>query len=232
MAVYDLEEQEQLEDLRAWWRRWGNLVTSIALLIAVAVVGYQGYRYWKQRQAEQASVLYTGAMAGLRAKDPAKVKDAVSQLTDRYGSTTYASAGALLLARMLFDNGDKAGATAQLQWVIDHGDDEMRQIGRFRLAELQLDAKQYDEALRTLDSKHDDAYAGLYADLRGDVLAAAGRPADAKTAYQAALAKLDAKSAYRGYVQVKLDALGGAPAAPAAAAPSAPATAAAPVPAK
>ena len=137
----------------------------------------------------------------------------------------------------LWNAGDKAGAKAQLQWVVDRAsDDDLKQIARYRLAEVLLDEKNVDEALKVLDAKHSDAYAGLYTDLRGDALAAAGRTAEARAAYQLALAKIDAKTAYRNFVQVKLDALGGAPAADAAApsfgAPGAagvpPATAAAP----
>lgn len=230
MAVYDLEEQDQLEDLKAWWRRWGNAITAAVVAVCMAIVGVQGWRWWKHHQSEQAATLYAAAMTGVRGNDLPKSRDAVSQLTDRYSGTTYAPSGALLLARMLFDSGDKAGATAQLQWVVDHGEDELRQVARFRLAEVALDAKQYDDALRTLDAKHDDAFTGLYADLRGDVLAAAGRAPEARAAYQAAVAKLDTKSPYRNYVQVKLDALGGPTAAPpiAAALSPAPNTAAAP----
>lgn len=209
MAIYDLEEQDQLEDLKAWWRRWGNPITAFVVAVCIAVVAVQGWRWWKNRQSEQAGTIYWAAIGGVRANDLAKSRDAVAQLTTRYASTTYAGSGALLLARMLFDSGDKPGAAAQLQWVVDHGDEEVRQIARFRLAEVQLDGKQYDDALRTLDAKHDDAFVGVYADLRGDVLASAGRAADARTAYQIAVAKLDAKSPYRSYVQVKLDALGG-----------------------
>ncbi|HZQ60124.1 MAG TPA: tetratricopeptide repeat protein [Casimicrobiaceae bacterium] len=227
MAVYDLEEQEQLEDLKAWWRRWGNLITSVIVAVSLAVVGVQGWRWYKHRQADQASTLYSAAMIGLRGDDLAKTRDAVTQLTDRYGGTPYASAGAMLLARMLFDKGDKDGAAAQLQWVIDHGEPEQRQIARYRLAEIQLDRKQYDDALRTLDAKIDPAFEGLYADLRGDVLSAAGRKDEARSAYQVALAKIDAKSAYRNYVQVKLDALGG-PTAPAAIGGETPAVSSAP----
>ncbi len=122
--------------------------------------------------------------------------------------------------------------------MIDRADEtELKEIARYRLAEIMLNDKQYDDALKMLDAKHGDPFAGLYADLRGDALAAAGRTADARAAYQLALAKFDAKSQYRNYVQVKLDSLGGAPAAaavgsgsaaivpppPAAAAPAAPA---------
>ncbi|MEP6656165.1 MAG: tetratricopeptide repeat protein [Betaproteobacteria bacterium] len=222
MAIYDLEEQDQLEDLKAWWRRWGNLITAVVVAVCLAVVAVQGWRWWKSRQSEQAGTIYAAAIAGVRANDLAKTRDAVAQLTTRYAGTTYAGSGALLLARMLFDSADKPGAAAQLQWVVDHGDEDVRQVARFRLAEVQLDGKQYDDALRTLDAKHDEAFTGVYADLRGDALSAAGRAADARTSYQIAVAKLDPKSPYRTYVQVKLDALGGPTLSPVATAAGSP----------
>jgi predicted negative regulator of RcsB-dependent stress response len=84
-----------------------------------------------------------------------------------------------------------------------------------------LNDKQYDEALKLLDAKHGEPFSGLYADLRGDAYAAAGRTADARAAYSEALTKFDAKAPYRSYVQVKLDSLGTAPPDAAAAVPPA-----------
>ena len=245
MAVYDLEEQEKLDDLKAWWRQWGTTITAIAMVACVALAGVQGWRWWTGKQAEEASALFSGLSQAGRANDLAKAKDATAALEDRYARTGYAPRGALVLAKLLFDSGDTAGARAQLQWVIDRADEtELKEVARYRLAELLLNDKQYDEALKVLDAKHGDPFAGLYADLRGDALAAAGRTADARAAYQLALSKIDLKSQYRTYVQVKLDALGGAEvplvspaaaAAPAAAGGSAtapaPAAPAAPTPA-
>ena len=77
------------------------------------------------------------------------------------------------------------------------GEDELK---RDRALSPRRDAvrrKQYDDALRTLDAKHDEPFVGLYADLRGDILAAAAGNDEARAAYQAALAKLDPKSQYQ-----------------------------------
>jgi predicted negative regulator of RcsB-dependent stress response len=253
MATYDLQEQEQLDDLKAWWKQWGNAITYGVILACLVIAGVQAYRWWMGSKSAEASVLYAAVSEAARKGDPAKGKDAMAQLTDKFSGTAYAPRAALVNARQLFDSGDKAGAKAQLTWTIEHAsEDELRAIARFRLAEIQLDDKQYDEALKTLDAKVPDAFKGLFADLRGDALVAAGRPAEARTAYQEAVATIDAKSPYRMYVQVKLDAVGGpstanlatgsaAPAAnavsaqpvvPAApAAPPAPATTPAPAPA-
>ena len=224
MAVYDREEQERVEDLKAWWARWGNTASWVAIGVAAVIVGVQGWRYWQANRAEAASALYYAVSQAGRTGDAAKAKDAMATLAGQYGGTAYAPRGALLYAKQLWSAGDKAGAKAQLQWVVDRASDEdLKQVARYRLAEVLLDEKNVDEALKVLDAKHDDAYAGLYADLRGDALAAAGRNDEARAAYQVALAKIDAKTAYRNFVQVKLDALGGAiatGAAPAAAAPS------------
>jgi predicted negative regulator of RcsB-dependent stress response len=109
---------------------------------------------------------------------------------------------------MLYDAGDRNGAKTQLTWVVDHAsEEELQTIARYRLAQIQIDDKQYDAALATLDAKHPASFDGMFADLRGDALAAAGRGADARAAYENALAKLDPKSAYRNYVQVKHDAI-------------------------
>jgi predicted negative regulator of RcsB-dependent stress response len=235
MAVYDLEEQDTLEDLKAWWRQWGNTVAGVVIALSLGVIAVQGWRWWTQQQTTQAAVIYDAVTAAVRANDAAKAKDALTQLTDKYGGTGYAPRAALLVAAQLFESGDAAGAKAQLAWVIDKSsEDELKQVARLRLAAILLDAKQYDEALRVLDAKRDPPFEGVYADMRGDVLAAAGRNDEARTEYQKALAQLDSKSAYRNLVQLKLDGLPGGPATPAAAPPpaagAAPATAASAAP--
>jgi predicted negative regulator of RcsB-dependent stress response len=221
MGTYDLQEQEQIDDLKAWWQRYGNAITWIVVAACVGIAAVQGWRWWTAKQNEEASVLYTALSQAVRAQDLPKAKEAALQLTGKFAGTGYSPRGALVLAKLLYDSGDAAGAKAQLQWVIDKASEtDLKEIARYRLAEVLVNDKQYDEALKLLDAKHGAPYAGLYADLRGDALALAGRTADARAAYADALAKLDPKSSYKQYVQVKLDALGGAPAPAVPAAPA------------
>ena len=210
MAVYDLEEQEQLDDLKAWWGRNGKYVGGVLIVAAAVLLGTQGWRWYQQNQAAQASVLYQAVGQAGRDNDAAKAKEPATQIEEKYASSAYAPRVALLYAKMLYDAGDHAGARTQLQWVIDHStEDELKSIARFRLAESLLDEKQYDQALAVLDAKTDEAFAGIFGDLKGDILSAAGKPVEAKAAYQLALTKIDPKSPYRTFIQVKYDALGG-----------------------
>src|SRR5581483_2818970 len=208
--MYDLEEQEQIDALKAWWRQNGRLV--IVVVIA-AVVGAGGVMGWKRYQAdrnEQASQLFSSVEKALRAGDAKQVRDTAAQLMDKYGNTAYGAMAALAAAKVNFDAGDLKGAASQLQWAIEHSkDDETKAVARLRLAAVRLDERQYDDALRLLQEKHPEAFAGMYADLRGDVLMAQGKVTEAKAAYKEALDKLPAEGTYRLLVQAKIDAAGG-----------------------
>lgn len=211
MAVYDLEEQEKLDDLKAWWAQNSKYVSAVVVVVALVVIGVQGWRWYQRTQAEQAGVLYQAVSQAAKANDLTKAKEPATQIVDRFGGTAYAPRAALLYAKLLYDSGDKAGARTQLQWVVDHAsEDDLKTVARFRLAQAMLDEKQYDDALKMVDVKTDDAFTGVFADLKGDILAAQGKNAEAKTAYAIALAKIDPQSPYRAFVQVKFDALGGA----------------------
>jgi predicted negative regulator of RcsB-dependent stress response len=223
MAAYDLDEQEKLGDLKAWWNRNGNIVTGIVVVLALAVAGSQAWKWWNKKQAADASTLYFAIAEGITKNEAPKVKDATAQLLEKFPSTGYAPRGALLAAKAAFDANDLDGAKKNLEWVIANSkEDELKNVARLRLASVLMDKKEYDAALATLDGKHHESFAGLFLDARGDVFKLQGKFADAKTAYEEALKKLDAKGAQKQLTQLKLDSL------PVAAVAAAPAPAAAP----
>lgn len=209
MAVYDLEEQEQLDELKSWWQQYRKLLLLIVVTAAVTASGIQGWRYYQNKQALEAGELYSQLQGAAGGKELKKVQDIAAVLAEKYPRTSYAAFAALAGAKAAFDSGDMASAKVSLQWVADNArEDEMREIARLRLAAVLLDEKQYDAALKLLDTAHGETLSALYADLKGDVLVAQGKGNEARGAYQLALDKSDAKSTYRALIQSKLDALG------------------------
>lgn len=207
--AYDLEEQEQIDELKSWWKEYGTLVMVVVAAASLSLAGYQGWRYYRHNQAVGAVTLYEQLDQAERAGDHNKVRDIAGEITAKYGATTYGSYAALSAARASFETGDLAGAKTQLQWVMDNASEvELRDIARLRLAGVLLDEKNFPEAMKLVDQKPVETLAGLYADLKGDILLAQGKRSEARGAYQLALDKSEAGSPYRSAVQLKLDALG------------------------
>lgn len=220
MAVYDLEEQEQLDELKTWWKQYGNLVTAVLAVVAFAAVAWQGWNWYQRNQAAQAAALYAGIERAAGGGDVRQVRQLAGDLIEKYPGTTYAAMGALLSGKVQAESNDVKNAEAHLQWAADSAKDEaLRNLARLRLAALQLDEKAFDAALKTLAAEAPAAFAARFAELKGDVLAGQDKKADAKTAYEAALAAVDKQEkegvpgqhrAYRDVIQTKLDSLGGA----------------------
>jgi predicted negative regulator of RcsB-dependent stress response len=207
----DLEEQEQLAELKAWWQQYGNLVLLTIIAAALVVAGWGGWRWHERQQAAQASALYETLSKAARTGDAKSLRDAGGALTEGYPRTLYASMGAMVAARFHADRGEAKSAKAQLQWVTERSPSEdFRELARLRLGALLIDEKAYDEALKLLEAKPAEAYAAQFAALQGDLLLAKNQPAEAKAAYKLALEKSGSGSGtFRDSVQMRLDALGG-----------------------
>lgn len=220
MAIYDLEEQEQLSAIKAWWQQYATLITSIAVLAAVVSVGYQGWNWYQRQQAAQASAIYAVLQTAVTDKDAKRAKEAAGELLEKFSGSAYAAMGAVLSAKAQFDAGDLKTAHAQLAWAADNaGDAELKDLARLRLAAVMLDEKAYGDALKQLEKQPLDPFVARYAEVRGDIYAAQNKRSEARAAYQAALAKLEGRShsgvaeagitnAMRELVRLKLEALG------------------------
>ncbi|OIO81826.1 MAG: hypothetical protein AUJ90_04125 [Gallionellaceae bacterium CG1_02_60_948] len=211
MAELDLHEQEQVDAFKAWWKENGNWIIGIVLLGALAFAGNQYWRNHQASQAADAAKLYGEVLQQVESRDAKRIGDAADALANRYGDSAYAPRAQLLAAQASLQARDAARAKVQLQWVVEHaGETALQDTARLKLASVLLDEKQYDAALQQLAAAHPASFSGLYADLKGDVLLAMGKTADARVAYQLALDKTDAKSTYRNLIQLKLDGLGSA----------------------
>ena len=207
----DLEEQEQVAELKAWWTQYGNLVVSAITAAAIAFAGWQAWRWYERGQASQAGALYDTLARAANAGDAKALRDAAGALLENYPRTLYASMGAFNAARFYFDRKDLKSAKAQLQWVVDNArQDEFRDMARLRLAAILLDEKAYDDALKLLDTSHDASFDAQYAAAKGDVLVAKNQADQARAAYRVALEKAGAgNTPFRESVRMRLEALGG-----------------------
>jgi len=213
MATHlDLEEQEQLDQLKAFWKKYGNLIVwTVALAMAV----FGGWNLWQNHQRDQAGkagALYDEIDKSAQAGDLDKALQAFNDLKERFPRTAYVQQAGLLAAKVQFEKGQVDPAAATLTWVADNAaEPEYKTLARLRLAGILFDQKKYDEALKQLDRADVKEFAPLVADRRGDVLAAQGKKDEARAAYQQAWKGLDATSEYRNLVDAKLAAMGAAP---------------------
>jgi predicted negative regulator of RcsB-dependent stress response len=205
----DLEEQEQLDQLKHFWKAWGNPISWVLIAILGSYAAWNGYQYWQRTQAVKASALYDEVERAVAAGDVARIERTLADMKDKFGATQFAQQAALLSAKSLQAQGKTEAARAALSGVVESASDPAyRDVARLRLAGLLFDAKSHDEALKQLNAEFTPAMAGLAADLRGDVLQAKGQSAEAVAAYQQAWKQLADAAEYRRLVQAKLNALG------------------------
>ena len=222
MATHlDLEEQEQLDAVKQFWKRYGNLITLVLILVLGSYAAWNGWNWWQRDQATKAGAMFDELDKAAQAGDAEKANRVFNDLKDRYPATAFAQQGGLLSAKVQAENGKADLAQSALAWVGANATEaEYQTIARLRLAGLLLDEKKYDEALKQLDGATAASFVALVADRRGDVLSAQGKPDDAKAAYNKAWQAMDPKIEYRRLIEAKLTALGASPvlAAPATAA--------------
>lgn len=218
MATYDLEEQEQIEELKTWWKLHGTIVTAVIVALAVAVVGWQGWQWWQSSQSAQAAQLYNGLQQSLMQQDVKRARLLAGELIDKYSGSAYAGMAALLSGKALLETGDLKSAGAQFGWAAENAQDPaLRDLARLRQAIVLAEEKSYDEALKLLAVPPAPSFMARYLEVRGDVLATQGKGTEARTAYEEAIKQFEETrkaeglpaGPYREILQAKRDAAGG-----------------------
>ncbi len=213
MATHlDLEEQEQLDQLKAFWKQYGNLITWTLTIVLAGFAAWNGWNWWQREQAVKAAAMFDELQKAADAGDAAKTAGIFNDLKERFGGTAFAQQGGLVTAKVQAEKGQPDAAATTLGWVAAQAKEgEYQTVARLRLAGLLADQKKFDEALKELDGATAPEFEALVADRRGDILLAQGKTEEAKVAFRKAWDTMDAGIQYRRLIDAKLTALGAAP---------------------
>lgn len=205
----DLEEQEQLDQLKHFWKQYGDLITWVLIAVFGSIAAWNGWQYWQRNQAAQSAAMYDAVERAATSADMARLERSLADMKDKFPGTTFAQQAALLAAKTFYDKGNVEAAKSALTWVADKASDEgYRALARIRLSGLLLDTKAYDDALKQLAGSFPVEFAALVADRKGDIHLLQGKKAEAQAEYTAAYKALDERADYRRLVEIKLNALG------------------------
>ena len=206
--AYDLEEQEQIDELKAWWKQNGKILSTLLIGALVAYAVFQGWNYFQNKQAVEASTQYQ-ELTITDEKDLNSIQAKSAVLMEKYAGTPYAARAALFAAKANYQANDTKNAKSKLDWAIKNAKEtSVSALASLQLANILAEEKSFDGALKLLNAPHDVGFDGLFDDLKGDILVSLGKSSEAKAAYQAALTKLDPRGKLRVLTQEKLEALG------------------------
>ena len=206
----NLEEQEQLDELKHFWKKYGSILTWVLIAGLSTFAAWNGYQQWERSQAQQAASMYDEVERVVATGDVAMAERAFNDMKDRFSGTTYAQQAGLLFAKLTYEKNKVDIAKAALTWVVEKSPDQgYAAIGTLRLAGMLMDEKSFDAALKLLDATPPSEFIAMFADRKADIYAVQGKSIEARAEYLKAHSELDERSEYRRLVEIKLNAVGG-----------------------
>ena len=213
----DLEEQEQLDSLKAFWEKYRSLIMGAVTVVLFVFAAYNGWQWWKNSQATEAGKLYETMMSSIEKVNKEQSMQAADDLQKQFAGTSYAPMASLIAAKLATDAGDAAKSQAYLRWVAEKAaNDGYKALGKLRLATALMDegsAKSLAEADAILKSKPTLGFEPLWLERRGDWYLVQGKNTDARKSYSQAWKLLEKSKEFpqeaRSLLKVKLDAVGG-----------------------
>lgn len=207
MSRYSLEEQEQLDNLKSFWSRYGNFILTVLILVFGAFALNNGWKWWQGRQANESVVVYERLDAAIKQGDLELMGQIQNTLTEDHAGSPYAQRGALLAAKAYFDKGQLNEAKSALQWAVDEAKlDEYSATARLMLSAILIEQSEFDAAKETL-SKVPTGFEGLFHDRLGDLALVQKDVAAARKEYELALSTIQADSPWKQVIERKISAL-------------------------
>ena len=181
-------EEEQVQAIRDWWKQNGTSVIVGALIGILALAGWRGWTWYRDEQALAASAVYERMIQQIDGGQRDDLVGYASTLREQYPNTAYAPLGALAAARAAVESGDLDGAGMWLQWTMKNADsNNLVALARARLARVEAERGNLEQAMSLLDKGSPPSYGGLYSEIRGDVHMKQGDRTAAVAAYEQAL---------------------------------------------
>lgn len=212
--AFDLEEQEKIDQVKAWWDRFGGLVSSLLTVVLVVIVGYYAWGWYQNYQAEKALGYYDTINSAIKnarpdANDKIRIQEALTALQQDYVGTAYPARASLLASKYFIEKKDLAAAQKAVQWVINESKEvEMLPVAQLQLASILMDQQKWDEALVQVANPPAD-FQAVFLDRRADILLAKGQQKEAVSTWKEALAVAGVEPSFVRMVELKLSVLGG-----------------------
>lgn len=206
----DLEEQEQLANLKSFWINYGRW---LAVGILIALIGYGVYWVYQKHQvsvALEASQQYEELVLAATKSDFPGVLKKAQGLEQNFAQTTYSAMAGLIAANLAYSIGDIEQASTQLRWVEEKAkSSSFQSLARLRLVAILIDQKDdasIGKASELLKKKVAPGYEALAAERQGDLLLVQNKADEAKKAYLQSWELLDAQKAKQAGLK-ELDAM-------------------------
>ncbi|KTD75054.1 YfgM family protein [Legionella waltersii] len=187
MSVY-MTEEEQLDQIKKWWRRYGNMITMTLSVILLCIAGYRYWNWHQDKIKQQASATYENMMVALSNKNIKSVRAYAGDLIKNYNNTIYSDVAHMTMAKVYVDKSKLPEAIHELQIVATNSKmTPLKQIAKIRIARLMAGEKSYTNALNELSVVDDPIYLPVINELKGDIYSAKGQYQEAISAYREAI---------------------------------------------
>lgn len=205
----DLEEQEQLDQLKHFWKQFGSGIVWALIVVLIGFSSWNFYQYRERSQAVEAALLFDEIERTAGSSDVSQLERVFANMKGRYPNSVYAQQAGLLVASRHFELGNAESTKTELAWVIEKSSDlGLQSIAKLRLAGVLAEARDYGAAHKLLESSFPVAFEALASDRQGDTFLLQDKKIEALAAFNKAHKLFDERSEYRRLVEVKLNSLG------------------------
>ena len=181
----DLEQQEQMQHLKAFWKANGKWITSSLILVFLIVGSINGWKLWNNYNKEKASKILTNLEKNIEAQNTDIALRLYQEISKDYPNTLQAGLAGLLIAKSLISDGQRDKAASILDELTKNS--QVKWLAIIRLSNVLLDLNRPGEVIEIIPEIIPDHWVGIVVDRRGDAFATLGDFESAKKDWLRAL---------------------------------------------